>query len=104
MVIDAYLHIDGSWIRMYIPQLLLPAGQGGEGCELTKELYRWDQRLFTVVLRLPGVGGASATYNESNHLSQSSIYALCEATGGMCFCGVCVCVVHVRVCSACGCV
>eukprot|EP00731_Ephydatia_muelleri_P030070 Em0021g593a len=63
-------------------ELLLPAGQGGEGCELTKELYRWDQRLFTVVLRLPGVGGASATYNESNHLSQSSIYALCEATGG----------------------
>lgn len=47
-----------------------------EGRELTKEPFRWDQRLFSIILRLPGLT-TGETVSES-----SSIAAMCEATGG----------------------
>jgi len=52
-----------------------------EGSELTREIYRWDQRLFSVVLRLPGMGGPST--NPKDPLpSEDSLAKLAEATGG----------------------
>lgn len=30
------------------------------GMELTREPYRWDQRLFTILLKIPGVPSAAA--------------------------------------------
>lgn len=61
-----------------------------EGRELTKEPFRWDQRLFSVVLRLPGIGDNIPNGNggvpESNYqLGESSISAMCDATGGKCY-------------------
>ena len=50
-----------------------------EGCELTKEPFRWDQRLFTVLLRLPGMGVA----NTSSNSVEMSLSTMSEATGGM---------------------
>lgn len=53
-----------------------------EGMELTNEVYRWDQRLFSVVLRLPGMGGPSS--NAKDPLpSETFLTKLAEATGGM---------------------
>ena len=53
-----------------------------EGYELTREVYRWDQRLFSVVLRLPGMGGPSS--NTKDPLpSEAFLAKLAEATGGM---------------------
>jgi len=53
-----------------------------EGSELTKEVYRWDQRLFSVVLRLPGMGGPSNITKDSLP-SEAFLSKLAEATGGM---------------------
>lgn len=62
-------------------QLLLQDAQPSEGSELTREIYRWDQRLFSVVLRLPGMGGPST--NPKDPLpSELSLAKLAEATGG----------------------
>lgn len=57
-----------------------------EGSELTREIYRWDQRLFSVVLRLPGMGGPST--NPKDPLpSEEFLAKLAEATGGECLHG-----------------
>ena len=53
------------------------------GSELTKEPFRWDQRIFGLVLRLPGnvpVDMTTNTYIPSaeNH----PLDAMCEVTGG----------------------
>lgn len=55
------------------------------GSELTKEPFRWDQRLFGVVLRVPAVPPASdnqATFIPS--ADDAAIDAMCEVTGGQC--------------------
>ncbi|DAZ96772.1 TPA: hypothetical protein N0F65_005770 [Lagenidium giganteum] len=51
------------------------------GAELTMEPYRWDQRLFTIALKL------SATVNagKSQPACPTDLMALSEATGGMLF-------------------
>lgn len=69
------------------PQLILQDAQLTEGNELTKEIYRWDQRLFSVVLRLPGMGGPS-TNPKDPLLSEVALSKLAEATGGELFRGV----------------
>lgn len=53
------------------------------GSELTKEPFRWDQRIFGLVLRLPGnipVDMTTNTYIPSaeNH----PLDAMCDVTGG----------------------
>ena len=59
-----------------------------EGSELTNKPFRWDQRLFTVMLRFPGIGEernlAPSEMDSDNGylLRESSITALCERTGG----------------------
>lgn len=61
--------------------MILQDVQSTEGNELTREVYRWDQRLFSVVLRLPGMGGPSN--NPKDPLpSEIALAKLAEATGG----------------------
>lgn len=43
---------------------------------MTKEPFRWDQRLFSIVLRLPGLSGREAPPESTQ------VVALCESTGG----------------------
>jgi integrator complex subunit 6 len=66
------------------------AGMGGmsgvPGAELTREPFRWDQRLYALVLRMAGhppMTGA-ATGAESGHVASdnSPVDAMCEVTGG----------------------
>jgi len=54
------------------------------GCELTREPFRWDQRLFGLVLRMSGQpsgerGDAVTGLVPSDN---SPIDAMCEVTGG----------------------
>ena len=54
---------------------------GHNGSELTKEMFRWDQRLFTVLLRMPGItttADTNITDTTYDHFS-----SLCEYTGGL---------------------
>ena len=59
-----------------------------EGYELTKEVFRWDQRLFTVLMRLPGLGEKISAMERANGLGNNYtlgdevVASLCEATGG----------------------
>ena len=61
-----------------------------EGGELTSQPFRWDQRLFTVLLCLPGVGEernslASETTDNAYVMGEGLISSLCEGTGGESF-------------------
>lgn len=51
------------------------------GSELTREPFRWDQRLFSLVLRL---AGTPAIDRDSGLVptDDSPIEAMCEVTGG----------------------
>lgn len=51
------------------------------GSELTKEPFRWDQRLFSLVLRL---SGTPAVERDTGLVASDSspIDAMCEVTGG----------------------
>ena len=67
-----------------IESLLNLQNSGYEGAELTKELFRWDQRLFSIILRIPGVTPVqSLAPTQIPPLdAQHEINSLCEATGG----------------------
>jgi integrator complex subunit 6 len=64
------------------------AGMGGmsgvPGAELTREPFRWDQRLYALVLRMAGHPPMSAGAGESGHVASdnSPVDAMCEVTGG----------------------
>ncbi|XP_066603070.1 integrator complex subunit 6 isoform X2 [Prorops nasuta] len=55
------------------------------GSELTKEPFRWDQRLFSLVLRL---SGTPAIERDTGLVASDSspIDAMCEVTGGRSYC------------------
>ncbi|XP_001605799.2 integrator complex subunit 6-B isoform X2 [Nasonia vitripennis] len=55
------------------------------GSELTKEPFRWDQRLFSLVLRL---SGTPAVERDTGLVASDSspIDAMCEVTGGRSYC------------------
>ena len=55
------------------------------GSELTKEPFRWDQRLFSLVLRL---SGTPAVERDTGLVASdaSPIDAMCEVTGGRSYC------------------
>ena len=69
-------------------QLVFPRNATSEGSELTKELFRWDQRIFTVLLQLPGLPGSviGNTSEVEKEGEKDPVYlylsALCEYTGG----------------------
>ena len=67
------------------------AGMGGmsgvPGAELTREPFRWDQRLYALVLRMAGhppMSGSAAAGESSGHVASdnSPVDAMCEVTGG----------------------
>ena len=53
------------------------------GSELTKEPFRWDQRLFSVVLQFPGTPPPPDSHQSFVPPAYDSpIDAMCEVTGG----------------------
>lgn len=53
------------------------------GSELTKEPFRWDQRIFGLVLKLPGNMPVDNSYNGYIPSAEyHPIDAMCEVTGG----------------------
>uniref|UniRef100_A0A673JY50 Integrator complex subunit 6 like n=1 Tax=Sinocyclocheilus rhinocerous TaxID=307959 RepID=A0A673JY50_9TELE len=64
-------------------ELHLPLNSPLSGSELTKEPFRWDQRLFALVLRLPGVSVPDSEHLGSVPTDESAITQMCEVTGGI---------------------
>lgn len=63
-------------------ELHLPLNSPLAGSELTKEPFRWDQRLFALVLRLPGAATPDSEQLGSVPNDESAITQMCEVTGG----------------------
>uniref|UniRef100_A0A3P8XX95 VWFA domain-containing protein n=1 Tax=Esox lucius TaxID=8010 RepID=A0A3P8XX95_ESOLU len=67
-------------------ELHLPLNSPLPGSELTKEPFRWDQRLFALVLRLPGAAVPDSEQLGSVPTDESAITQMCEVTGGRSYC------------------
>ncbi|XP_042594426.1 integrator complex subunit 6 [Cyprinus carpio] len=67
-------------------ELHLPLNSPLPGSELTKEPFRWDQRLFALVLRLPGMAVPDSEQLGSVPTDESAITQMCEVTGGRSYC------------------
>ncbi|XP_075797138.1 integrator complex subunit 6-like isoform X4 [Pelodiscus sinensis] len=67
-------------------ELHLPLNSPLPGSELTKEPFRWDQRLFALVLRLPGASSVEPEQLGSVPTDESAITQMCEVTGGRSYC------------------
>ncbi|XP_032284151.1 integrator complex subunit 6-like isoform X6 [Halichoerus grypus] len=67
-------------------ELHLPLNSPLPGSELTKEPFRWDQRLFALVLRLPGLASMEPEQLGSVPTDESAITQMCEVTGGRSYC------------------
>ncbi|XP_062332736.1 integrator complex subunit 6 [Osmerus eperlanus] len=67
-------------------ELHLPLNSPLPGSELTKEPFRWDQRLFALVLRLPGASTPDSEQLGSVPTDESAITQMCEVTGGRSYC------------------
>ncbi|XP_064909076.1 integrator complex subunit 6 isoform X2 [Columba livia] len=67
-------------------ELHLPLNSPLPGSELTKEPFRWDQRLFALVLRLPGVTAPETEQMTGVPVDDSAITPMCEVTGGRSYC------------------
>lgn len=67
--------------KLIFLQFTLPMHSPIPGSELTKEPFRWDQRLFSLVLRL---SGTPAVERDIGLVASdaSPIDAMCEVTGG----------------------
>lgn len=88
MMFLAGLSNTGKCSYIFFYQLHLPLNSPLPGSELTKEPFRWDQRLFALVLRLPGAASAEPEQLGSVPTDESAITQMCEVTGGnwMLFC------------------
>lgn len=62
-------------------QLSLPLNVNIPGAKLTKEPFRWDQRLFSLILRMPGHKGDDRNEGKVPH-DDSPLERMCEVTGG----------------------
>ncbi|XP_068021409.1 integrator complex subunit 6 isoform X4 [Melanerpes formicivorus] len=67
-------------------ELHLPLNSPLPGSELTKEPFRWDQRLFALVLRLPGITAPESEQMSGVPVDDSAITPMCEVTGGRSYC------------------
>nr|XP_033803820.1 integrator complex subunit 6 [Geotrypetes seraphini] len=67
-------------------ELHLPLNSPLPGSELTKEPFRWDQRLFALVLRLSGATAAEQELAVGVPTDDSAITPMCEVTGGRSYC------------------
>ncbi|XP_013885077.1 integrator complex subunit 6 isoform X2 [Austrofundulus limnaeus] len=63
-------------------ELHLPLTTPLPGSELTKEPFRWDQRLFALVLRIPGNASVEPEPLGGVPPDDSPITPMCEVTGG----------------------
>ncbi|XP_059417879.1 integrator complex subunit 6-like isoform X1 [Carassius carassius] len=63
-------------------ELHLPLTTPLPGSELTKEPFRWDQRLFSLILRIPGHTPPGPEPMGGVPLDPSPITPMCEVTGG----------------------
>ncbi|XP_037075293.1 integrator complex subunit 6-like [Pollicipes pollicipes] len=63
-------------------ELKIPRDARIPGTELTKDVYRWDQRLFSLVLRLSGTPPHERDGTGLVDSDTSGIGKLCDATGG----------------------
>ncbi|KAI9518749.1 Integrator complex subunit 6 [Dissostichus eleginoides] len=63
-------------------ELHLPLTTPLPGSELTKEPFRWDQRLFALVLRIPGHASVEPEPQGGVPPDDSPITPMCEVTGG----------------------
>ncbi|XP_053733749.1 integrator complex subunit 6 [Synchiropus splendidus] len=63
-------------------ELHLPLTTPLPGSELTKEPFRWDQRLFSLVLRIPGNALVEPEPLGGVPTDDSPITPMCEVTGG----------------------
>ena len=63
-------------------ELNLPMHSSVPGSELTREPFRWDQRLYALVLRMAGTPPHSQELSGHVATDNSSIDAMCEVTGG----------------------
>ncbi|XP_077584703.1 integrator complex subunit 6 [Stigmatopora nigra] len=63
-------------------ELHLPLTTPLPGSELTKEPFRWDQRLFSLVLRIPGHASVEPDPVGGVPSDDSPITPMCEVTGG----------------------
>jgi len=54
------------------------------GSELTKELYRWDQRLYTLQLKIPGFAQPISEKRMTALQEDVALSTLCDKTGGIC--------------------
>ncbi|XP_042896207.1 integrator complex subunit 6 [Parasteatoda tepidariorum] len=63
-------------------ELNLPMHSSVPGSELTKEPFRWDQRLFSLVLRLTGIPPADREPSSVVPPDNSPVDAMCDVTGG----------------------
>lgn len=61
--------------------LSLPLNINLPGAKLTKEPFRWDQRLFSLILRMPGHKGDERGEGKVAH-DDSPLEKMCEVTGG----------------------
>lgn len=59
------------------------------GSELTKEPFRWDQRLFGIVLKVPAVPPPDFHATFIPAAEDSPIDCMCDVTGGACTCYSC---------------
>jgi len=67
-----------------LPELHLPMHNQLSGSELTKEPFRWDQRVFSLILQIPGT---TSELNDNSPQCQlnpddAPITAMCDVTGG----------------------
>ncbi|XP_052864418.1 integrator complex subunit 6-like [Anopheles cruzii] len=62
-------------------EIILPLNAQTPGTKLTKEPFRWDQRLFSLVLRMPGNRVDERLQGKAPH-DESMIEKMCEVTGG----------------------
>ncbi|XP_069826082.1 integrator complex subunit 6 [Dendropsophus ebraccatus] len=67
-------------------ELHLPLNSPLPGSELTKEPFRWDQRLFALVLRLPGATSVEPDLMTTVQVDESPITPMCDVTGGRSYC------------------
>lgn len=83
LCITLFLLFIGTLILLFLAiQLHLPLTTPLPGSELTKEPFRWDQRLFALVLRIPGNASVEPEPLGGVPPDDSPITPMCEVTGG----------------------
>lgn len=72
----------GMDLEGMIPEITYPTHNLPPGAELTKEMYRWDQRLFTLNIKIPGFASSVSENLTVMQPEDHPLGTLCEQTGG----------------------